>query len=161
MPATHLSPQELLLRLANRNGDPGTFELPTRSSNPARSIDVGVRDDRHRVLIIEEVWNTLSDLGQATREHRRKVAEAEALAVAIGGHGGPYRVASCWVLRATAANRALVRRYPAIFRATFPGSSRNWVRALSTGSEPPIEPGLVWVDLGGAQLSEYRRGHEN
>jgi hypothetical protein len=51
-----------------------------------------------------------------------------------------------WVVRETARNRALLARYPEIFASVFTGSSRGWVLALTTGSEPPDEPGLVWCD---------------
>ena len=139
--AGHLGAQELILRLARANGIPGTFELPTRPSNPGRSIDVGLRDDRRRVLSVIEIWNRIDDLGQMSRDHHRKMAEAEGLAAALGRDEGPYRVAACWVLRATAANRELVRRYPTIFAANFPGSSRLWVRALAEGLESPMQPG--------------------
>jgi hypothetical protein len=79
------------------------------------------------------------------------------LAVVAGGDNGPYRVAGCWVLRATAANRALVARYPTIFASEFPGSSHQWVKALTTGAPPPREPGLVWVDLAGTRIYEFRK----
>ena len=46
--AGHLEMQEHLLRLARATGRPGNFELPTRPTDPARSTDVGLRDDRNR-----------------------------------------------------------------------------------------------------------------
>jgi hypothetical protein len=42
-----------------------------------------------------------------------------------------------WVVRPSAANRRLLARYPEIFRSAFPGSSRAWVAALTTGAPPP------------------------
>ncbi|MBM4408148.1 MAG: helix-turn-helix domain-containing protein [Chloroflexi bacterium] len=155
--AGHLSAQELVLSLARRHGRPGAFELSTKPSDPSRSIDVGVRDDRRRVLIVNEISNRIDDLGQAVRDHRRKRAEAEGLAAVIGGDDGPYRVASCWIVRATAANCALVARYPRIIESTFPGSSRRWVAALVAGGDPPLEPSLVWADLAGTRIYEHRR----
>jgi len=118
--------------------------LPTKPAHPSRSIDVVVRDDRRRVLIVNEISNRIEDLGQTVRDHRRKRADAEALAAIIGGEDGPYRVASCWILRATAANRALVARYPHIIESAFPGSSRRWVAALVDGDDPITRsrPGL-------------------
>ena len=65
--AGHLEMQEYLLGLARSTGRSATFELPTRPADPSRSIDVGVRDARHRVLIVEEAWNTFGDLGAAIR----------------------------------------------------------------------------------------------
>lgn len=91
--AGHLAMQERLLQLALTTGRPGTFELPTRPADPRHSIDVCVRDDRQRVLIIQEAWNTFGDLGASIRSTNRKIAEASELAVAIGGEQ-PYRVAA-------------------------------------------------------------------
>ncbi|MFI5226963.1 MAG: helix-turn-helix domain-containing protein [Candidatus Limnocylindrales bacterium] len=155
--AGHLVVQELLLRLARETGRNRRFELPTRPADPARSVDVCIRDDRQRVLILAEAWNRLDDIGGAARSTARKVADAADLAAAIGADDGPYRVAAVWVLRATARNRGLVRRYPDVFATRFPGSSRHWVGALATGGVPPTEPGLVWSDLAGTRLSAWRR----
>lgn len=128
----------------------------TRSSDPARSTDVGLRDDRRRRLTFVECWNTIGDLGAAARSSARKLAEAEAFAIASGGEH-PHRVAGCWVVRATARNRDLVRRYPAVFAARFPGSSLAWVRALTHGTDPPAEPGLIWCDVRTTRLFAWRR----
>lgn len=155
--AGHLVVQELILRLARETGRAGRFELPTRPGDPARSVDVAIRDDRHRVLILVEAWNRLDDIGSAARSTARKVAEADQLAAAIGSEGHPYRVASVWVMRTTARNRGLVRNYPDVFAARFPGSSVGWVAALARGYEPPAEPGLVWSDVSGRRLSAWRR----
>lgn len=151
--AGHLAAQEMLLRLAATTGRAGRFELPTRPSNPALSIDIGLRDRTHRVLILAEVWNRLDDVGAAARGMSRKVAEAAALAEA---HDPPDRVAWCWLLLDTAANREIVRRYPAVIRAQFPGSSQAWVRALTSTVPPPEHPGMAWIDPGRNRLSELR-----
>lgn len=163
--AGHLVIQELALRLGRRVGFTGSFELATRPAEPWRSTDVGLRDDRRRVLALLECWNTFGDLGSSTRSSERKRAEAAMLAVALGGER-PYRVATCWVVRATKRNRALVARYPEVFRARFPGSSLTWVRALSPADaragtglppEPPSEPGLVWCDVAATRLFPWRQ----
>ncbi len=160
--AGHLAVQELVLRLGRAAGFARTFELPTRPADPSRSADVGLRHDRRALLILVECWNTIGDVGAAARASERKRAEAEALSVASGplgldGMAQPYRVRSCWVVRATARNRALVARYPEVFAARFPGSSVGWVRALITGVEPPTGPGLVWCDVAAMRLSAWRR----
>jgi transcriptional regulator with XRE-family HTH domain len=147
----HLAIQELVLRLARAGGRVRTFELQTRS---LRSVDVGLRDDRQGVLILSEIWNTIPNVGAAKRDTDRKVEEVRQLAAA---QPATYRVAWCWVVRATAANRALVARYPSVFEAAFPGSSRAWVRALTECAPPPDEPGLVWADVAGTRLFEWRR----
>jgi transcriptional regulator with XRE-family HTH domain len=154
--AGHLAMQERLLELARATGRSGTFELPTRPADPSRSIDVCVPDRRYRVLLVEEAWNTFGDLGTAMRSTNRKTAEATDLAATLDD-GPPYRVATVWIVRPSAANRALVGRYPLIFRTAFPGSSRSWARALTAGGPPPREPGLVWLDPVTGRISEWRR----
>jgi transcriptional regulator with XRE-family HTH domain len=154
--AGHLAMQERLLQLARATGRTASFELPTRATDPRDSIDVCVRDPRHRVLIIQEAWNTFGDIGAAVRSTNRKGAEAADLAATIDD-GPPYRVATVWIVRPTAANRALLARYPGIFGSAFPGSSRAWARALATGSTPPGQPGLVWLDPTSGRLTEWRR----
>jgi hypothetical protein len=155
--AGHLRIQELLLRLGREAGVARLFELPTRPADPTRSVDVGLRDDRQRALILLEAWNTIADIGAAARSTARKVAEAEALATALGGDEGPYRVAACWVVRASRANRALLARYPEVFAARFPASSTGWARAISSGTEPPFGPGLVWCEPSGGTVFAWRR----
>lgn len=154
--AGHLQMQEYLLSLARATGRPASFELPTRPSDPSRSIDVCVRDVRNRVLMIEEAWNTFGDLGAAIRSTHRKQAEAEDLAATIDD-GPPYRVAVVWVVRDCAVNRSIVGSYPEIVRNGFPGSSRGWARALTTDASPPIGPGLVWYDSATRRIHQWRR----
>jgi transcriptional regulator with XRE-family HTH domain len=151
--AGHLAAQELLLRLAAAHGRVGSFELSTRAENPSLSIDVCLRDRRAGILIVAEIWNRMDDLGAAARRMARKVAEASDLA---NSHHPPDRVAWCWLLVDTAANREIVRSYPAVIKATFDGSSAAWVRALTTGSAPPDRPGIAWIDPRHARLTELR-----
>jgi len=153
--AGHLEMQEYLLGLARTTGRTATFELPTRPSDPSRSIDVCVRDARDRVLIVEEAWNTFGDLGAAIRSTHRKAAEAADLAATIDD-GPPYRVAVVWVVRDSAANRSIIGRYPEIVRSGFPGSSRAWVQAVTSGTAPPVRSGLVWYDLTTHRIHEWR-----
>lgn len=152
----HLQIQELILRLGRGAGSGRFFELATRPSDAIRSADVGLQSDARRRLDLIECWNVIGDIGAAARSTARKLVEAEALAIVIGGER-PYRVGGCWVVRATARNRALVGRYPEVFASRFPGSSAGWVRALTTGSEPPGAPGLVWCDLAATRLFPCRR----
>jgi len=81
--------------------------------------------------------------------------ELAQLAIAKWGEGALARLV--WVVRETARNRALVNRYPEVFGSMFTGSSRAWVAALTTGSEPPDEPGLVWCDLSTGRLHAWNR----
>lgn len=147
--AGHLELQELAISLARRHGWRTSFELPTRSSHPNLSVDVAVRDDATRRLYLWECWNTLRDLGGAARSTDRKIAEAAALAATLGTPDdprGPYSVHACWLVRPSASNRALLRRYPGILSSRLPGSSLAWARTIETGSPPPAEPGIVWCD---------------
>lgn len=153
--AGHLAMQELLLRLGRAAGYEGSVELPTRPAESWRSADVGLADARHRRLILAECWNTIGDIGAAVRTSDRKRADLEDLAIARWGPGAA--VGLVWVARATARNRALSARYPEVFAARFPGSSRAWVRALADGGSLPTERGLVWCDPAATRLFAWRR----
>lgn len=154
--AGHLGIQELVLRLGRAAGYRGLVELPTKPAEPWRSIDVALVDDQHRRIVVVECWNTIGDIGAAARASARKQAEAEDLATARWGTR-PHRVGLCWVVRATARNRALVARYPEVFGARFPGSSAGWQRAITTGAEPPADPGLLWSSVDGVRVFAWRR----
>lgn len=156
--AGHLQIQEALLAMAARTGRRAAAELPTRPLDPRHSTDVALCDDTHRVLILIEAWNTFGDVGAAVRSTHRKQAQAEEQATVIGGDGPPYRVATVWVVRASAANRALVARYPHLFATTFDGSSRTWATALTAPVPPPRRPGLVWFDTATNHVVEWRPG---
>ncbi len=152
--AGHLAIQELVLRNGRTAGYGGTFELPTRSTEPWRSVDVGLSDSAAHRLILAECWNTFGDVGAAARSTNRKLAELEDLATGRWGPGA--RVGAVWIIRATARNRGLVQRYPEVFSARFPGSSRGWVDALTRGLALPTEPGMVWCDVGATRMFEWR-----
>jgi transcriptional regulator with XRE-family HTH domain len=153
--AGHLAMQELVLRLGREAGYTGTFELPTRPAEPWRSIDVGLTDATHTRVVHVECWNTIGDIGAAARSSEPKRADIEAMAA--GRWGSDATVAVLWVVRATARNRGLLQRYPELFTARSPASSRRWVDALTAGTQPSSEPGLVWSDVGATRLFEWRR----
>lgn len=156
--AGHLALQELVLRLGRQTGRHRTFELPTKPANPALSVDVGLRDDAARLMLLNECWNSLGNINASIRSTRRKIAEAEDLAIALGGERGPYRVAACWIVRDTRRNREILKRYPEVFASAFTGSSRRCVQALThRDAPPPDEPGLVWCDLKATRLYAWRR----
>jgi len=155
--AGHLAIQELVLRTARAAGYARRFELATRPSDPVRSSDVGLINAVTRWLLLVECINTLGNLGESVRSSERKRAEAEAFAVTLAiDDGPPFSVATCWVMRDLERNRRLVRRYPEIFAARFPGSSLAWLRALSRGTPPPTLPGLVWCDASATRLFAVR-----
>ena len=153
--AGHLGMQELVLRLGRTAGLEPQFELATKPAEPWRSSDAALANERYRILIGAECWNEIGDVGASSRSSTRKQAELEDLAAARWGPDG--RASHVWVVRATARNRDLVARYPEVFAARFPGSSRAWVDALTTGAEPPEEPGLVWCDVGATRVYEWRQ----
>jgi transcriptional regulator with XRE-family HTH domain len=156
--AGHLQIQELMLQLAKQTQRARVFELRTRPDNPTLSIDVCVRDDVQRILFVEECWNSFGNINASVRSTQRKIAEAHELAVAYGGDRGPYAVAACWIVRDTRRNREILARYPEVFASAFPGSSRDWVKALSLPSvRPPKEMALVWCDLRATRLFARRR----
>jgi hypothetical protein len=153
--AGHLAPQELVMRLGRATGRRRVFELPTKPSDPRRSTDVGLVDDVQRRLLLVECVNTFGDIGASIRSSDRKRKETEALAVSAG-HGEPFTVHTCWVVRSTRRNHQLLARYPELFSSRFPGSSRAWVAAISDGHPPPAETGLVWCDPGATRIFEWR-----
>jgi transcriptional regulator with XRE-family HTH domain len=154
--AGHLGMQELVLGLGRAAGYRGLVELATKPAEPWRSIDVALVDDRRRRIAVIECWNTIGDIGGAARNSTRKLVEAADLASARWGKL-PHRAGLCWIVRATARNRALVARYPEVFAARFPGSSASWLRAITIGADPPTEAGLVWASVDGARLFAWRR----
>lgn len=153
--AGHLAVQEIVLRHGREAGLARQFELPTKPNDPWRSIDVVLGAERDTWAICAECWNTFGDLGGAVRSSHRKLAELDALTTAAWGVDA--RASLIWVVRDTARNRALLGRYPEVFAATFTGSSRDWVAALTAGAPPPPEPGLVWCDTASGRLHAWHR----
>jgi transcriptional regulator with XRE-family HTH domain len=153
--AGHLAIQELVLRLGKVVGYSGAFELATQASEPWRSIDVGLANNAAHRMVLAECWNTFGDIGAAARSTNRKRSELEDLAVARWG--AEAEISVVWIIRASARNRALLQRYPEVFATRFPGSSRAWIEALTLGSPPPREPGIVWCDVGATRIFEWRR----
>jgi transcriptional regulator with XRE-family HTH domain len=152
--AGHLEVQEYLLEIGRRNGRHGVFEAPTRPADPSHSIDVFEEDASHGCLLVLEAWNRFGDFGAAARSSDRKVADVTASA---GRSAKRPRVCHCWILRDTAANRSIARRFPEILASRFRASSARWVAALERGAEPPSEPGIVWFDPSQRRLRPMRR----
>jgi transcriptional regulator with XRE-family HTH domain len=149
--AGHLAGQELVLRLSGAAGWQGRAEVPSDPLDPRHSTDLELTAPNGRIVLIE-IWNRIDDMGAAIRSSDRKLAEVARRQTS----GDP--IGSCWLLVDTAANREIVRRYPAIIRARFGGSSQAWVAALTTtATEPPTEPGIAWIDIRSRRLRELRR----
>lgn len=153
--AGHLALQELVLRIARGAGFEVSAELPTRPSEPWRSIDVAFQDRLRRRLVVVECWNTFGDVGAGLRASDRKLVEAEGWAAAMWGEEG--LAALVWVVRDVARNRRLVQRYPELFASRFRGSSLLWCRALQGDAPPPTGTGLVWADVAAGRLVPWRR----
>ena len=154
--AGHLAMQELVIRVAKAAGWEVQFEAPSRAWGSNRSVDVRLVDPQLRQIVIVECWNTFGDLGAATRSSNAKVRDEEQHAVANAGEGEPVRVDLVWIERDTKANRALVARYPGLFATRLPGSSSQWLKALTTRVNPPSQPGLVWCDARATRLFARR-----
>ena len=157
--AGHLAMQELTLRLGRRAGFATQFELATRPQNSRHSADIALADDRRKLAVEIECWNSFGDIGAAARSTARKATELEELVAHRWGEEG--RVSSVWIVRDTTRNRSLIARYPEVFRSRFPGSSEAWVRALTAGGDVPTEPGLVWCDLKATRLFAWRAPRRN
>ena len=147
--AGHLAAQETVVRIATAAGWRGELEVPSDPLDPRHATDV-VLAGRHGHVILVEIWNRIDDLGAALRSSDRKVADTRRR-VASGS-----RIGSCWLFVDTTANRAIIRRYPALIRARFSGSSAGWVTALTDGTAPPAAPGVAWIDVRGGRVRELR-----
>jgi transcriptional regulator with XRE-family HTH domain len=141
--AGHLAAQELVARIAGDAAWQISFEVPDDPRAPSGSSDLVLERPGERALV--EIWNRIDDLGAAARSSDRKLARA-----APG-------TASLWLFTDTAANHEIVRRYPAIVRARFPGSSAGWVRTVTERGHPlPGEAGLAWIDLRSGRVRPCR-----
>jgi transcriptional regulator with XRE-family HTH domain len=154
--AGHLAAQEIVLQLARGHGRHANVELATKPWDPAHAADVVLRDDRTRTLLLIEIVNRAGDLGASFRSTDRKAAELERNTILAGGDAGAFRIAVGWLLVDTAANRAMVGRYPELFRSRFPGSSGMWAHALTEGTAPPRAPAVAWIDTRSGRIHPLR-----
>lgn len=147
--AGHIDAQELGARLARGGGWLVTVEAVDDELAPSGHTDLRLTGNRDIALV--EIWNRLDDLGAAMRSSDRKLV--------VVRRGAPGRVVqSVWLLVDTAANREIVRRYPAVLGARFRGSSSRWVRAITKGESVPPEAGVAWIDVRSGGLRALRFG---
>jgi transcriptional regulator with XRE-family HTH domain len=164
--AAHLRVQELLLRTSAAGGWRGVPELAIDdAARGTRFLDLALtRAFGHlREVAVIEVVDWLPDVGASLRDWTRRLARTDQRATATLTLDDPHTgrpvvpiVGGCWVLRATHRNRHIVSDHRLVFRASFPGSSTAWLRALSENSPIPNEPALLWVSVNGQRLWRSR-----
>lgn len=125
---------------------------PARNSNKgcaidgrALSIDVLLVREGRREMVVAEVWDWPSDVGEAFRGHATKTAAVEA-------SNPNWMVGGLFVLRGTRRNRELVHELRDLFAARFPIPSAA-VLALADADRPlPAGSALVWTDAAATRL---------
>jgi hypothetical protein len=116
------------------------------TATAGRAIDLLIERPAHLEAAIIEVWNWITDVGAGPRSLDEKVE-------GVRRRRPGWTVTGAWVLRGTRRNRALVGELGPLFRARFPGSSTEWLRAFDdTGAALPSQAGLLWTDAGGTRL---------
>lgn len=150
----HLRRQALIVRTAAGGGWQGEPEaLVQVAGGQTRSVDVLLTRPPRRECAVTEIWDLMSDVGDAMRGLEAKV---DAMRQRLGPE---WRVAGLLVVRGTRRNRELVHRFAALFRARYPASSAAWLRCLSDPDAPmPDQAGFLWTDVRGDTLRAARLG---
>lgn len=164
--AVHLRHQELIIRLGV-TGSWGALpeELIDRDARTSRAADVLLHRISQRDGVDEyafwDVWDWFEDVGGPVRDFGRRMEAVDRYAVARmrGNDARLPRIGGCFVVRATTRNRELIRDHRHFFEARFPGSSHQWLTALTNpGTEMPRQPALIWVAVNGDRLFPSRLG---
>jgi transcriptional regulator with XRE-family HTH domain len=150
----HLRRQQLVIAIARGGGWTARPERPIDpEARRSRSIDVELERAVRRELAVVEIWDLVTDGGDAMRSFADKIA-------AVRREAPPgWTVSGLFVLRATSRNRALVRQLPDLFASRFAGSSTGWLAALGSPQLPvPLGDGLLWTNVAGTRLHAARLG---
>lgn len=148
----HLQRQQLIIELTGPGGWTARPELAIDpDARRSRSIDVHLERRLGSEQVVVEIEDFVADAGAVFRNLSDKVAAARRASPA----GAVVR--GLLVLRATARNRTTLASMPDVFRARFPASSADWLRALTDPSAPlPEADGLLWSTSRGDRLAVVR-----
>jgi transcriptional regulator with XRE-family HTH domain len=150
----HLRRQALVVGLAARGGWAAEPEANLAGDGPRpRSIDVLLTRAARREAAVVEVWDLLTDGGEAIRGLEAKV-------MATRKRLGPgWQVAGLLLLRQTSRNRQLIRDLAPLIMARYPASSAGWLASLTNPDKPmPNAGGFAWTSVAGDRLIAARLG---
>jgi transcriptional regulator with XRE-family HTH domain len=150
----HLRRQALVVRISAEGGWLPEPEAALADDGPRpRSIDVLLTRAARREAAVIEIWDLLTDGGEAMRGLEAKVLATRARL------GQDWRVEGLLLLRRTSRNRGLVREIAPIVRARYPASSAAWLAALGDPGRPlPHAGGFAWSSVAGDRLVAARLG---
>ena len=136
---------EKLLRIASPEWD-ANVEVAVR--RPARGfIDVVFDSQPLATTVATEVQSRIDRLEQQLRWAQDKAASLPS-AEMWPYLDGDRSISRLLVLRSTAANRALVRRFEATLRAAYPARAADAHASLTAGARWP-GAGILWADVSG------------
>lgn len=144
---------EELLHIASPEWD-ASVEVAVQ--RPARGFIDVVFDSRPLATIVAtEVESRIDRLEQSLRWAQDKASSllSADLWTYLDGNRAISRIL---VLRSTAANRALARRFETTLRAAYPARTADVYASLTTGSPWP-GPGILWADVRGDAVRILRR----
>jgi transcriptional regulator with XRE-family HTH domain len=148
-PVIHDSGQARIVEELLRIATPVWHGIPEVAvQRPARGfIDVVFDSQSLATIVATEVESRIDRLEQQLRWAQDKAASLPSAAMwpYLDGDRSTSRLL---VLRSTAANRELARRFEATLRAAYPARAAEVFASLTTGSPWP-GPGILWADLQG------------
>lgn len=136
---------EELLRIASPKWD-AAVEVAVRQ--PVRGfVDIVFDSQPLATIVATEVESRIDRLEQQLRWAQDKAASLPSAAMwsYLDGERSTSRLL---VLRSTAANRALAKRFEATLRAAYPAHAADAFASLTSGTGWP-GPGILWADVTG------------